>query len=85
MPRSMVAWIVFLAVFLIISTCMALRERVKSRRHRYLKVSSYPTHHSLTEQSTTLPPTYQNASDYALPPRQKVVTYCVIDGRLVDK
>lgn len=28
--------------------------------------------------------TYQNAVDYALPTDQKVVTYCVIDGRLVD-
>jgi len=29
---------------------------------------------------------YQNSAsaDYALPSKQKVVTYCVIDGRLVD-
>jgi hypothetical protein len=29
---------------------------------------------------------YQNAAstDYALPTDQKVVTYCVIDGRLID-
>lgn len=29
---------------------------------------------------------YQDSANphYALPPTQKVVTYCVIDGRLVD-
>jgi hypothetical protein len=27
---------------------------------------------------------YQNSADYALPTDQKVVTYCVIDGRLMD-
>lgn len=31
------------------------------------------------------PVSYQNsAADYALPPKPNVVTYCVIDGRLVD-
>jgi hypothetical protein len=33
----------------------------------------------------TAPLSYQNSSvDYALPPKPNVVTYCVIDGRLVD-
>ena len=38
----------------------------------------------MIEQSNAAPSTYQDASDYALPPKQKVVTYCVVDGRLID-
>jgi hypothetical protein len=85
MPRSMVAWIVLLSAFLIVSTCFALRERAQSRKYRYLKVTSRNHRHSMIDKSIAASGTYQDASDYALPPKQKVVTYCVIDGRLVDR
>lgn len=42
---------------------------------------------SVSETSSLLPPSsYQNSApaNYALPPTQKTVTYCVIDDRLVD-
>ncbi|VEU36983.1 unnamed protein product [Pseudo-nitzschia multistriata] len=73
MPTSFIAWIVGLFIFLLFSAYLAMRERVKSRHRRS------------REQPPHSPVNYQNSSDYALPPKQKVVTYCVVDGRLIDK
>ena len=72
MPASFVAWITILFVFLLFSTFLAMRDRTKYDNH------------SVIEQTNAAPSTYQNSSDYALPPKQKVVTYCVVDGRLID-
>lgn len=74
MPTSLFAWIAILFIFLLFSAHLAMRERTK-----------YDNHHSTIEQTNAVPSTYQNSSDYALPPKQKVVTYCVVDGRLIDK
>jgi len=74
MPSSLFAWIAILFIFLLFSAYLAMRERTK-----------YDNHHSIIEQTNAVPSTYQNSSDYALPPKQKVVTYCVVDGRLIDK
>jgi len=73
MPASFVAWITILFAFLLFSTFLAMRDRTKYDNH------------SMIEQTNAAPSTYQNSSDYALPPKQKVVTYCVVDGRLIDK
>jgi len=86
MPKSLIAWITILSVLLLSSASIALRDRMKHRhqhqhRHNYQKVD--PQQSMIEETSSTA--TYQNSSDYALPPKQKVVTYCVVDGRLIDK
>ena len=73
MPASLIAWIAVLSVFLLFSSYLAMRDRTKYDNH------------SLLEQTNSAPSTYQDSSDYALPPKQKVVTYCVVDGRLIDK
>lgn len=74
MPTSLITWTVFLFVFLLFSAYLAMRDRIK-----------YDKYHCMIEQTNASPSTYQNSSDYALPPTQKVVTYCVVDGRLIDK
>mmetsp|Transcript_40694 Transcript_40694/g.45467 ORF Transcript_40694/g.45467 Transcript_40694/m.45467 type:complete len:85 (+) Transcript_40694:1818-2072(+) len=84
MPKSLIAWITLLSLLLMSSASIALRDRMKHRhrhRHNYQKVD--PQQSLIEETSSTA--TYQNSSDYALPPKQKVVTYCVVDGRLIDK
>merc|ERR1712238_31090 len=82
MPKSLIAWITILSVLLLSSASIALRDRMKHQhRHNYQKVD--PQQSMIEETSSTA--TYQNSSDYALPPKQKVVTYCVVDGRLIDK
>jgi len=73
MPPSLLVWVVILFTFLLFSASLAIRDRTK-----------YNNHSSMIEQSNAAPSTYQDASDYALPPKQKVVTYCVVDGRLID-
>ena len=85
MPKSLIAWIVIIFVFLMFSAYLAMRDRTKYR-HRYHKFDNHMQHHhSMFEQTNSSPVNYQNSSDYALPPKQKVVTYCVVDGRLIDK
>ena len=74
MPTSLLAWIAILFAFLLFSAYLTMRDRKK-----------YANHQSIIDQTTSAPPIYQNSSDYALPPKQKVVTYCVVDGRLIDK
>lgn len=84
MPKSLVAWIALLSLLLLFSACIALRDRMKHRhqhRQNYKKVD--PPQSMIEQTSSTA--TYQNSSDYTLPPKQKVVTYCVVDGRLIDK
>lgn len=53
----------------------------KSRQAGYEKV---PNGNSSLD-AENAPVSYQNSAEYALPPNQKAVTYCVIDGRLVDQ
>lgn len=74
MPASLLAWIATLFIFLLFSAYLSRQDRIK-----------FDTNHLRVEQSNAIPSTYQNSSEYALPPKQKVVTYCVVDGRLIDK
>eukprot|EP00529_Nitzschia_sp_RCC80_P009775 CAMPEP_0113502760 /NCGR_PEP_ID=MMETSP0014_2-20120614/33756_1 /TAXON_ID=2857 /ORGANISM="Nitzschia sp." /LENGTH=796 /DNA_ID=CAMNT_0000397629 /DNA_START=212 /DNA_END=2602 /DNA_ORIENTATION=- /assembly_acc=CAM_ASM_000159 len=84
-PKSMIAIIVLLSIFFCLATCIALRDRVRNRKRRYKKIGETANHHTTVEQSAPAArSTYQNASDYALPPKQKVVTYCVVDRNLLD-
>eukprot|EP00536_Pseudo-nitzschia_multiseries_P015702 jgi/Psemu1/247059/estExt_Genewise1.C_9340014 len=73
MPTSFIAWLIVLFVLLLFSAYLAMRDRIKDRSS------------GSRDQTTSSSPTFQDSSDYALPPKQKVVTYCVVDGRLIDK
>lgn len=59
---------------------MRVTIRNKIRQGHYQPVG--PAHDTQDQKNHT---SYQNSADYALPPKQNVVTYCVIDGRLVDQ
>lgn len=83
MPKGLIAFIVLLSVFLLYATYVALRDRLRHRKKRYRKLGH--TNHQVEQPAVAARSTYQNASDYALPPKQKVVTYCVVDSRLIDK
>jgi beta-glucan synthesis-associated protein KRE6 len=85
MPRSLVTVIVLLSIFLCLSTCVALRERIRNRKRRYKKLGQASYHAVIEPATSAAQSTYQNASDYALPPKQKVVTYCVVDKNLLDR
>jgi len=74
MPTSLFVWISSLFIFLLFSAYLARRDRIK-----------FDTDQLRMEQTNVIPSTYQNSSEYVLPPKQKVVTYCVVDGRLIDK
>jgi hypothetical protein len=57
-----------------------LQNKAKARQYQKLGNSGALEFHAQTNGTS-----YQNSTEYALPPKQKVVTYCVIDGRLVDQ
>jgi hypothetical protein len=78
-PKSLVAIVVLLIVGFLFSLVRTLRD--KSKTTRYQKLDTAGTHYHASSSNA---PTYQNSSEYALPPKQKVVTYCVVDARLVD-
>ena len=88
-PRSLMIAIVLLALGFLLSLAGAIRTREKEGV-QYQMVSSAagagPTSPSGGTKDNSLPASYQNSSvsNYAIPPQQKVNTYCVIDSRLVD-
>jgi hypothetical protein len=78
-PKGLVAIVALLIVGFLFSLVRALKD--KSKTTRYQKLDRAGTHdHSSSSNATS----YQNSSVYALPPKQKSVTYCVVDARLVD-
>ncbi|KAG7346780.1 beta-glucan synthesis-associated protein (SKN1)-domain containing protein [Nitzschia inconspicua] len=86
MPKSLIVSVVVLSIFFCFSTCLALRDKLRGRRFRYKRIGQSHRHsHKSNNHNNNGPQTYQDASDYALPPKQKVITYCLIDKRLVDK
>jgi hypothetical protein len=89
MPTSLMVSFVILSIFFCFSTCLALRDKLRGRPFRYRKIGRSQRHsHSKilrdSHNNRSGPPTYQDASDYVLPPKQNVVTYCMIDKRLLD-
>lgn len=84
-PRGLMVVIALLAAGFLFS--MVGTIRVKAKEGKYQKLDS-----SGSEMASTRGPgndpnaSYQNpnVSHYAIPPQQKVNTYCVIDSRLVD-
>jgi hypothetical protein len=83
LPKGLIIVIFFLFVGFLVSMADALKHRIKTRRYRKVRSSGAGGRH-MAHHPHLNTHTYQNSSEYALPPKQKVVTYCVIDGRLVD-
>ena len=63
-------------IFSLIGT---VRDKAKSRTYQKLGAAALETNSGTDMKS------YQDSTEYALPPKQKVVTYCVVDPRLVQK
>jgi hypothetical protein len=78
-PKGLVAIAALLIVGFLFSLVRALKN--KNKTTRYQKLDRAGTHYHTSSSNAT---SYQNSSEYALPPKQKVVTYCVVDARLVD-
>ena len=82
-PLSLYVVVGILVLGFLLSMIGAVRK--KSKESKYQKLNGAGTaeasQHTLPSGG---PESYQN-SNYVLPPPQKVVTYCVIDGRLVDE
>ena len=76
-PKGMVGFVILLALGFLISMTGALRDKTRAKPHQ--KVSGVPA----ADGSETTPlVSYQNAAEDGGQPKQ--ITYCVIDGRLVD-
>jgi hypothetical protein len=78
--------IVIASLFIAFAVILAgiIRKQRKDIAYRKLANGSSDPQYSPSGYAAT---SYQNAAsaDYALPTNQKVVTYCVIDGRLIDQ
>lgn len=79
-PTSLIYVIGLLIAGFILSLTISIR--VKGKQATYQKLGSVGQNDNSTQSGAS----YQNpaSAQYAIPPTQKVVTYCVIDGRLVD-
>jgi hypothetical protein len=78
-PKGLVTIVALLIVGFLFSLVRALKD--KSKTTRYQKLDRAGTHDHVSSYNAI---SYQNSSEYALPPKQNVVTYCVVDARLVD-
>lgn len=78
LPTGLVAAIVLIVIGFLASMVGTMRDKANDKG--YQKVGA-----SAALESNRNNASYQASSEYALPPKQKVVTYCVIDGRLVDQ
>ena len=76
-PSSLLAVVGMLVVGVTAVLVLAVRDRRLGRAYQKLRKSP--------PDDDVQPGSYQDSSEYALPPKQKVVTYCVIDGRVVDQ
>ena len=93
-PKSMIILVAMLAAGFLLSMLGTIRE--KSRQPKYIKVGDVRSNPGPNSNGGALSGTalqesvvssYQDSAavHYALPPqRSQDVTYCVIDGRLVD-
>ncbi|GKY95287.1 hypothetical protein MPSEU_000490600 [Mayamaea pseudoterrestris] len=84
MPKGLATAVGILILGLIF--CMAQTVRSKSSNLRYNKVEMSSGGYGSTQPTNTSLRTYQDAhpEQYDLQNNKKVLTYCVIDGRLVD-
>lgn len=88
-PKSLIVLVIIVVLGFLFSLTGSFRSKLLERKYekidRSVDDAVHPTENSLI--NTAQGASYQDPpnSDYALPPQQKVVTYCVIDGRLVDQ
>lgn len=84
LPPGLIIVIATLIVGFVIVLAGIIRKQRKEISYHKLANGSSEQQYSPTGYGGT---SYQNAAsaDYALPTDQKVVTYCVIDGRLIDQ
>lgn len=73
MPQSLIIVISLIMLGFLIALIGTVRGRARARKYTKLEVVS---------PMNNMKP-YQNATEYARPPKQKVVTYSVVDPRLV--
>lgn len=92
MPLSLKVLLSVVFFGFIIAAMISLRLKSEENKKKYQKLSSVETKDSLIYSNAghlvmPSPSTYHNQMvvHYAMPPHQKVKTYCVIDSRLVDQ
>lgn len=75
-----------LAIALVAFMTGSLRNKA-SELKKYQQIGSGKSGTSGKPGQVSMTTSYQNpaSADYAIPTQQKDVTYCVIDGRLVDQ
>ena len=86
MPSSLLVLIGLLALGFTLSFLLSMR--VKWKESKYQKISNVSANDFVQHQAgAQFANSYQNpiGTQYALPPPQKVVTYMVMDGRLLDE
>jgi hypothetical protein len=85
MPASLITIIVVLIIGFGLALTGIIRRRMKDAS--YTKLSNGLPGPAAGDSAARTTASYQNSgsTDYALPTNQKVVTYCVIDGRLIDE
>jgi hypothetical protein len=84
-PKSLFTVIALLIAGFIVSLTISM-IRLKGKESNYQKVGAVGMNDTPSQTGAVPGTSYQNSdsTQYALPTTQKVVTYCVIDGRLVD-
>lgn len=78
LPTSLISFCAIIAIGLCVAMMGVIKEKKKDGK--YPKIGGSIRENPMQK----VPMSYQSSSDYVLPPQQKVVTYCVIDGKLVD-
>lgn len=86
MPSSFQMLILAMAISLL--TAIIVDKRRRSKERQYIKVGPTSYHdRAFHPPQNVSDSSYQqpNGDNYTLPPTPKVVTYCVIDNRLIDR
>lgn len=86
-PNSLRFFIPFLMLGFLLSAAILTSRQKRELMYQKLAADDCPEGSPPTRLQSERAVSYQNAgrADYAIPQSQKVVTYCVIDDRLIDK
>jgi hypothetical protein len=79
-PQSLLVVISLIVVGFLFSMIGTVRDKAKARAYQKIGGPS-----AMEANPNTDLKSYQNSTEYALPPKQNVVTYCVVDPRLVQQ
>jgi large-conductance mechanosensitive channel len=85
-PKSLKAIVAILFIAFSVFLIYAAKKKAKESKYQKLVANGTndPSFHQTNISTIASYQQTQTNTSYALPPTQKVVTYCVIDGRLVD-